>query len=215
MSFVLISVDYIPHNNNKKKNTKRGIIMKSNVKGIFAAIIVSSLLAGCSTSAISTHSNAVDHAGIDRSNLHDDDRNTNRRLQNLRRPKADHVSLKGDKSKSFLAAGQEHFTNQNFGLAEKNFRKAVELKSDNASAWLGLAASLDQLGRFKFSDRAYKQLAQLKQNNARVLNNMGYSHLLRGDYQQARRLLNRAQNIDPQLEEIQGNIHLLEKTVRS
>lgn len=184
--------------------------MKSNVKSILASIVVTGLLAGCSTSGISTHSNALDHSGTNQTREHTNSRDS----RSLLRPKSDHVSLKGDKSKGFLAAGQEHFTNQNFGLAEKNFRKAVEVRSDNASAWLGLAASLDQLGRFDFSDRAYKQLVQLKSNNARVLNNMGYSHLLRGDYQKARSLLNRAQQLDPQLEEIQGNIHLLEKTVR-
>jgi Flp pilus assembly protein TadD len=185
--------------------------METKVKSIFAIIIASGLLAGCSTSGTSTHTNALDHAGTDRSKVQNYERNS----RSLLRPKSDHVSLRGDSSNSFLAAGQEHFANQNFGLAEKNFRKAVEVRSDNASAWLGLAASLDQLGRFEFSDRAYKQLVQLKQNNARVLNNMGYSQLLRGDYQKARSLLNRAQQIDPQLEEVQGNIHLLEKTIRS
>jgi len=94
-----------------------------------------------------------------------------------------------------------------------NFEKAVEQSSDNASAWLGLAASYDQLGQFKSSDRAYKQLLQLRGNSARVLNNIGYSYLLRGDYSKARQYLNRAQNMDPQLEEVQGNIHLLEKTL--
>lgn len=185
--------------------------MNSKIKSILASIVVTGLLTGCSASGISTHSNALDHAGIDRTSVHAEERGS----RNLLRPKSDHVSLKGDKSKGFLAAGQEHFANQNFGLAEKNFRKAVEVRSDNATAWLGLAASLDQLGRFEFSDRAYKQLVQLKSNNARVLNNMGYSHLLRGDYQKARNLLNRAQQIDPQLEEVQGNIHLLEKTIQS
>ncbi len=185
--------------------------MKSNIKSALAPIVVAGLLAGCSTSGISTHSNALDHAGTNR----DEVRNYERNTKSLLTPKANNVSLKGDRSKGFLAAGQEHFGSQNYGLAEKNFRKAVEVRSDNASAWLGLAASLDQLGKFEFSDRAYKQLVQLKSNNARVLNNMGYSHLLRGDYQKARIFLNKAQNIDPQLEEIQGNIHLLEKTIRS
>lgn len=183
--------------------------MNSKIKTILSCLVVSSLLAGCSTSAISTHSNALDHTNVERGNLHRDDRSS----RNVRRPNSNQVSLKGDKSKALLVTGQDHFTNQNFGLAEKNFRKAVEIRSDNASAWLGLAASLDQLGRFEFSDRAYKQLVQLKSNNARVLNNMGYSHLLRGDYQKARSLLNRAQQLNPQLEEIQGNIHLLEKTI--
>jgi len=187
--------------------------MKSNLKSILACIVVSGVLAGCSTTATSTHSNAIDHAGIDQrgQTMHSDERG----LRRFRKPAKLHTSIRGDKSKVFLVEGQEHFTNQNFGLAEKSFRKAVELRSDNASAWLGLAASLDQLGRFEFSDRAYEQLVQLKSNNARVLNNMGYSHLLRGDYQKARNLLNRAQELDPTLEEVQGNIHLLEKTINS
>ena len=98
-------------------------------------------------------------------------------------------------------------------MAEENFRKAVEARTDNASAWLGLAASLDQLGRFEFADRAYEQLVTLEADNARVYNNMGYSQLLRGDYGKARQYFNRAQTLDPTLEEIQGNIHLLEKTI--
>lgn len=114
-----------------------------------------------------------------------------------------------------MAAGQEHFRNQNYGLAHENFEKAIEVSSDNASAWLGLAASLDQLGKFKTADRAYEQLVQLEKNNARVYNNMGYSYLLRGEYSKARSYLNRAQDIDPTLEEVQGNIHLLEKSLSS
>ena len=183
--------------------------MKSNFKSAIAAVILAGTMAGCTASGLSTHSNAVDHAGVNRAETHHMERG------GPRLPKSDHVSLKGDKSKSLLVAGQEHFVNQNYGLAEQHFRKAVEARSDNASAWLGLAASLDQLGRFDHSDRAYEQLVQLKGNNARVLNNMGYSHLLRGDYQKARNYLNRAQQINPELEEIQGNIHLLEKTIRS
>ena len=133
----------------------------------------------------------------------------------FRFPRSQHVSLKGDRSEGYKTAGQEHFKNQNFGLAEENFRKAIEIRPDNSVAWLGLAASLDQLGRFEFADRAYDQLVQLEKDNARVLNNMGYSYLLRGDYQKARNYQNRAQEIDPHLEEVQGNIHLIEKTISS
>ena len=175
--------------------------MKPNIRFSLATIIVTGLLAGCSASGLSTHGNATDHLNTDRSTI-----NSSNFSQ---------VSLKGDASKQFLVEGQKHFNSQNFGLAELSFRKAVELRSDNASAWLGLAASYDQLGRFDFSDRAYEQLTQLKQNDARVLNNIGYSYLLRGEYDKARNYLSRAQNIDPSLEEIEGNIHLLEKTVRS
>jgi len=181
--------------------------MFGNLKKALTAILVAGTLAGCSTSGVSTHANGIDHAGTKSTERNE------RGYRGYRKPKSDHVSLKGDKSKSFQAAGQEHFIAQNYGLAEENFRKSVEARSDNASAWLGLAASLDQLGKFKHSDRAYQQLSELKRNNARVLNNMGYSYLLRGDYGKARRTLNRAQTLDPTLEEIQGNIHLLEKTI--
>ena len=61
------------------------------------------------------------------------------------------------------------------------------------------------------ADRAYKALVDLKGNDPRVLNNMGYSYLLRGDYKKARKYLNRAQDANPGLDHVQGNIHLLEK----
>ncbi|PCI05536.1 MAG: hypothetical protein COB78_02780 [Hyphomicrobiales bacterium] len=158
--------------------------MPSILKTLSISLLVLLPLSGCSTSGTSTH------AG-----------NTN----------SNYVSLKGDKSKRLLVQGQEYFSSQNYGLAEKHFRQAVEVRADNATAWLGLAASLDQLGRFETADRAYAQLKDLKGNNPRVLNNMGYSYLLRGDYQKARHYLNKAQNLDPSLEQAQGNLHLLEK----
>ena len=68
--------------------------------------------------------------------------------------------LPTDVSQADLAAGKTQFRDANYGLAEKHFRKAVELRADNAEAWMGLAAAYDQLGRFDFADRAYEQLLQ-------------------------------------------------------
>ncbi|MEM7215308.1 MAG: tetratricopeptide repeat protein [Pseudomonadota bacterium] len=186
--------------------------MKNRLNTAVAIAMLCAGLAGCSATNITAHTSVVDHrdSGIAPG------RTVHGEVErgNLRLPKSDHVSLKGDSSKALLTAGKEHFKNQNYGLAEENFRKAVEVRSDNAGAWLGLAASLDQLGRFEFADRAYEQLVELKKNDARVYNNIGYSHLLRGDYSRARQYFSRAQDIDPSLEEIQGNIHLLEKTIQ-
>ena len=170
--------------------------MRSILKSISISLVVLLTLSGCSTSGTSTHGGY--------SNSNSDDRYTGR---------ANNVSLKGDKSKRLLIKGQQFFSDQHYGLAEKHFRQAVETRSDNATAWLGLAASLDQLGRFDTADRAYAQLNDLKGNHPRVLNNMGYSYLLRGDYQKARRYLDKAQNLDPSLEQAQGNLHLLEKII--
>lgn len=186
--------------------------MTSGLRTVFLAISLTATLAGCSANTVMSHSSVIDHSSVhstarDHNDISDD-------RGNLRKPNFLHVSVKGDASKVFVSAGQEHFQNQNYGLALENFEKAVEVSSDNASAWLGLAASLDQLGKFKNADRAYEQLIELKGNNARVYNNYGYSQLLRGDYSKARQYLTRAQEIDPTLDVVQGNIHLLEKTIQ-
>lgn len=187
--------------------------MKIRTSGSIAALLVVGVLTGCSASNVNTHASIVDHRDL---NGERSQRYTHSQERGgFQRPSSNHVSLKGDKSKAFLADGQDHFRRQNYGLAEESFRKAVEARSDSATAWLGLAASLDQLGRFTVADKAYDQLIELEGNNAKVLNNRGYSFLLRGDYNKARQYLNRAQNIDPSLEEVQGNIHLLEKTINS
>jgi Flp pilus assembly protein TadD len=130
-------------------------------------------------------------------------------------PWSNQVSLDGDPSARQLELGRENFRDGNYGNAELHFRKAVELKPDNVAAWLGLAAAYDQLGRFDLADRAYDQLQKLKRNDARILNNRGYSYLLRGDYAKAGSYFNYAQKLDPALEEVQGNIQLLEQVRKS
>ena len=40
-----------------------------------------------------------------------------------------------------VAKGKLHFTNGDYGLAERHFRGAVEANPKSAEAWLGLAAS--------------------------------------------------------------------------
>ncbi|TIP04545.1 MAG: hypothetical protein E5X92_18740, partial [Mesorhizobium sp.] len=42
-----------------------------------------------------------------------------------------------DISAADLTEGKAQFREANFGLAEQHFRKAVELKADNAEAWMG------------------------------------------------------------------------------
>jgi Flp pilus assembly protein TadD len=116
-----------------------------------------------------------------------------------------------DISAADLTAGKAQFRSANYGLAEQHFRKAVELRADNAEAWMGLAASYDQLGRFDFADRAYDQLLKVAGRRPEVLNNMGYSQLLRGNKKKARQLLNEARTgmADPAV--VEANLALLNK----
>ncbi|WP_246188734.1 tetratricopeptide repeat protein [Nitratireductor arenosus] len=115
----------------------------------------------------------------------------------------------GDIGTADLAAGRGHFRDANYGLAEKHFRKAVELRASNAEAWMGLAAAYDQLGRFDFADRAYAQLLKLAGRQPRIVSNMGYSHYLRGDRKKARLLLDEARRAMPGDKVVEANIKLL------
>jgi len=116
-----------------------------------------------------------------------------------------------DISAADLTAGKAQFRDANYGLAERHFRKAVELRADNAEAWMGLAASYDQLGRFDFADRAYEQLISVAGRQPRIVNNMGYSKLLRGDRKAARKLLDEANAMLPGDAVVAANLALLRK----
>jgi len=111
-----------------------------------------------------------------------------------------------------LTEGKAQFREANFGLAEQHFRKAVELKADNAEAWMGLAASYDELGRFDFADRAYAQLLRVAGRKPQILNNMGYSQLLRGNKKKARILLLEAKAGMADQTVVNANLALLDKS---
>ncbi|RWM30190.1 hypothetical protein [Mesorhizobium sp.] len=117
-----------------------------------------------------------------------------------------------DVSAADLAEGKAQFREANFGLAEQHFRKAVELKADNAEAWMGLAASYDELGRFDFADRAYAQLLRVAGRRPQIVNNMGYSQLLRGNKKRARALLLEAKTGMADQTVVDANLALLNKS---
>jgi len=118
-------------------------------------------------------------------------------------------------SDEYIRMAKVNFRNGDYGLAEKNYRKAVEVTPKDAEAWLGLAASYDRLRRFDLADNAYKQVLQLGYNNAAVLNNAGYSQLLRGDLKSARRFLLKAYELEPDNPYIVNNIALLGESEKS
>jgi Flp pilus assembly protein TadD len=117
-----------------------------------------------------------------------------------------------------LNLGKRHFRESDYGLAERHFRHAVEKGPGeahrDAEAWLGLAASYDRLRRFELADRAYARAIKILGPTAEILNNQGYSYLLRGDYRHARHKLLAARNLDPGNPYVQNNLELLAKSAR-
>jgi Flp pilus assembly protein TadD len=132
----------------------------------------------------------------------------------LGQPAAAESGLLGGDPNDDLNNGKKYYRAANFGLAEKYFRRAVELHPRDAEAWLGLAASYDRLRRFDLADRAYGQAIGLVGPTVEILNNQGYSYMLRGDYQRAREKLTAAQRQDPRNKFVANNLQLLEDSAR-
>lgn len=131
-------------------------------------------------------------------------------LSALDNKQSDSATYQGFVGHNALAVGAKHYAAGNFGLAEKSFRAAVEATPANSRAWLGLAASYDQLGRYELADRAYDHLLKQEGRKASILNNKGYSFILRGDMDKARPLLHEAQALAPENTIIAGNLQLTE-----
>jgi tetratricopeptide (TPR) repeat protein len=117
-----------------------------------------------------------------------------------------------------LSIGKRQFRAGNFGLAERYFRRAAEKAPGDANrdaeAWLGLAATYDRLRRFELADRGYVQVLKILGPTAEVLNNQGYSYLLRGDYRRARVKLAAARDLDPTNPYVLNNLDILDRSVR-
>jgi hypothetical protein len=115
--------------------------------------------------------------------------------------------LVGDDPHDDLQLGKKYFRSNNFGLAEKAFRNAVQKHPRDAEAWVGLAASYDRLRRFDLADRAYGEAVRLIGPTVEILND-------RGDYARARQKLEQARGRDPRNPYVLANLQLLDQSIR-
>ncbi len=113
-----------------------------------------------------------------------------------------------------LKLGLEHFDRGHYGIAERYFRDAVEKSPRDATAWVGLAATYDRTRRFDLADRAYRQAIALTGETVQILNNEGYSYLLRGDLVGARKKFLAAYRREPNNPTIINNLKLLDSSTR-
>ena len=113
-----------------------------------------------------------------------------------------------------LVLGKRHYREKNYGLAEQHFRRAAEKTPRDGEAWLGLAASYDRLKRYDLADRAYREALSIFGPRPEVINNIGYSYLLRGDLRRARQKFAEAQAKDPENPTIANNIALVDAAAR-
>ncbi|HTZ66937.1 MAG TPA: tetratricopeptide repeat protein [Roseiarcus sp.] len=113
-----------------------------------------------------------------------------------------------------MRLGIQRFYEGNFGLSQKYFQDAVEKSPNDVTAWIGLAASYDRLARFDLADQAYAAAAKLEGSTVRLLNNEGYSYMLRGDLKSARAKFEAALKLDPNNQTTLNNIKLLNESTK-
>jgi Flp pilus assembly protein TadD len=90
-------------------------------------------------------------------------------------------------------------------------RRQLLLGSGVLFAW---AASYDRLRRFDLADRAYAQAIKLIGETPEIMNNKGFSYMLRSDYRRARAILLAAQSRAPDSPHIAANLQLLDQAER-
>ena len=105
--------------------------------------------------------------------------------------------------------GLEQFNRGNYAIANRYFKEGVEKSPKDLTAWMGLAASYDRLRRFDLADQAYVQAARLGGETVQLLNDQGYSYMLRGNLSAARRKFERAYSLDPGNPVVANNLELL------
>jgi Flp pilus assembly protein TadD len=108
----------------------------------------------------------------------------------------------------------QHFNGGHYGIAERYFRDAVEKAPKDATAWVGLAACYDRNRRFDLADRAYAMAIKLEGETVDILNNEGYSYMLRGDLKAARAKFTLAYKRDPTNPTVVNNLKLLDESTR-
>ncbi|MEM7693731.1 MAG: tetratricopeptide repeat protein [Pseudomonadota bacterium] len=108
-----------------------------------------------------------------------------------------------------VATGKLYFRDRDYGNAQAAYQKAVEIYPENAEAWLGLAASYDQLRRFDQSKLAYKRLHALVGGTSAFYNNRGFSLLLQSDVRGAITAFKTALRIDPTNQVAENNLELI------
>ena len=135
-------------------------------------------------------------------------------FSNLGTPPPLTPELLGSDPNDDLAIGKKYYRQGSYGLAERHFRKAVELHPRDAESWVGLAAAYDQLRRFDLADRAYAQVIKLIGETTEVMNNLGYSYMLRSDYRRARATLLAARAKAPNDPHVSANLKMLDQAER-
>lgn len=102
-----------------------------------------------------------------------------------------------DNARSRYAHGLEALKSDQPGVAELDFRKAIELFPKYASAYNGLGVALRRQGNTEGARDAYNHALQLDPNNAPADRNLAAIYMEEAKYEDAEKFQRRATNLQP------------------
>ncbi|HVL79026.1 MAG TPA: tetratricopeptide repeat protein [Sphingomicrobium sp.] len=92
-------------------------------------------------------------------------------------------------------------------------RKATRAEGASWRAWNALGVAADRSGKWSEADLAYARAAELAPDQAEVLNNHGWSAMLRRQWAQALAMFERAAALDPGSKRIADNLDLARSAI--
>ena len=105
-------------------------------------------------------------------------------------------------------AGIAAFRTNDIARAAAHLDRAVASLDASWRAWNARGVVADHVGDWDRAELAYARAAQLKPDQPEVLNNMGWSLLLQGAWEEGAALLERAAMLDPKSARIADNLEL-------
>ena len=113
-----------------------------------------------------------------------------------------------------LSIGKKYFRQGSYGLAERHFRKAVELHPRDAESWVGLAASYDRLRASISPTAPTRRPSGSSGRRRRSSTTRASPTCCAATTRRARATLLAAQAKDPNSPYIANNLRLLEESAR-
>lgn len=110
---------------------------------------------------------------------------------------------------TLISDGVRAISAQQLDQAKMAFEEVLRVEPNHATAHQGLAMVADLTKNWGESDFHYKQALRIRPRDPGLLNDVGYSYLLQGRYQEAGSYLNQAIELNPRHEKAQENLAML------
>ena len=107
--------------------------------------------------------------------------------------------------------GKIYFTDKEFKLAQKVYKKAVELKPDSAEIHTNLGLTLYEMGLFLQAEKEYKDALKIDKNFVLAYNGLGILYAKMKRFDEAATFWQEGLILDPENSDIKNNLKKLEE----